>query len=72
MPHIIKMHEEKTGLLKNQNPSKWDANIEDNNCPAEERENCVRKPLDASVFGFYGIKPCVPSWSISVLQNSLR
>lgn len=71
MPHIIKMHEENKGLLKSQNPSKWDADVEDDNCTAEEWENWVRKSLDARVYGFYAIEPRVPSWDISMLQNSL-
>lgn len=71
MPCIIKMHEEKIGLLKTQNPGKWGVDIEDDNCPAREWKDWVRKSLDARVFGFYGIKPHIPSQGIPVLQNSL-
>lgn len=36
MQHIIKMHEENKGLLKSQTPSKCDADIEDDTCPAKQ------------------------------------
>lgn len=61
----------KIGLLTTQNPGKWSADIEEDNCPAKEWKDWVRKSLDARVFGFYGIKPHVPSQGIPVLQNSL-